>query len=119
MYVDFEWSTSEGWGGEDDDLSRRVVASGFVISRYPLEIGRYTMASHVKDEPNPKRYDLLKNTESRMSSDGISSLKYKVREISKLKLFTRIEVFYDQDELMRKFQWKRPSIHKVVIICFI
>ncbi len=38
-----------GWGGEDDDFRARIIDSGFKVSRYPLEIGRYLMASHKKD----------------------------------------------------------------------
>lgn len=44
-----------GWGGEDDDMSNRIKFHGFFISRYPANIGRYTMLSHKKDEPNPRR----------------------------------------------------------------
>jgi GT2 family glycosyltransferase len=44
-----------GWGGEDDDIRERVVKKGYSIARYPLEIGRYYMASHSKDKPNPER----------------------------------------------------------------
>jgi len=44
-----------GWGGEDDDLRARVLDVGLAVARYPLEIGRYYMATHTKDTPNPKR----------------------------------------------------------------
>ena len=89
---------------QDDDMSARVLAAGLMLSRYPEEIGRYMMADHEKDEPNPHRHELLKKVESRMSSEGLSNLKYKVREICKQKLFTRIEIFYDQNELTKSFQ---------------
>lgn len=46
-----------GWGGEDDDLFKRVRHEGLTISRYPPEVGRYTMFSHKKAEPNPTRLD--------------------------------------------------------------
>ena len=77
-------------------MSARVLAAGYMLSRYPLEIGRYTMTEHKKEVPNPNRWDLLKKVETRISSDGLSNLKYKVREISKQKLFTHIEAYYDQ-----------------------
>ncbi len=48
-----------GWGGEDDDLRARVLAVGLAVARYPLEIGRYYMATHTKDTPNSKRYIYL------------------------------------------------------------
>ena len=84
-------------------MSRRVLASGYKLSRYPLEIGRYTMATHTKDQANPLRFKLLMGTDNRMRRDGLNSLKYQVRELCKLKLFTRIEVYYDQEELMKNF----------------
>ncbi|XP_050738620.1 beta-1,4-N-acetylgalactosaminyltransferase bre-4-like isoform X5 [Eriocheir sinensis] len=42
-----------GWGAEDDDLFKRVRHKKLNISRYPGELGRYTMLSHKKAEPNP------------------------------------------------------------------
>jgi hypothetical protein len=40
----------------DDDFRARIVHKGFKITRYPLEIGRYYMAKHTKDqEDNTKR----------------------------------------------------------------
>ncbi len=44
-----------GWGAEDDDLRNRVIKNGLKVTRYPLEVGRYYMANHKKDKPNPKR----------------------------------------------------------------
>ena len=41
---------------KDDDLRNRVVVKlGLNPLRYPLEIGRYYMANHKKDTPNPDR----------------------------------------------------------------
>ena len=45
-----------GWGAEDDDMSNRLKAHGFYISRYPANIARYTMMSHLKVKPNPQRF---------------------------------------------------------------
>ena len=46
-----------GWGGEDDDFRARIIKNGFKITRYPLDIGRYLMATHSKDKNiNPDRY---------------------------------------------------------------
>lgn len=44
-----------GWGGEDDDMSNRLKHVGYYIARYPVNIARYTMLSHRKEKPNPKR----------------------------------------------------------------
>lgn len=45
-----------GWGGEDDDMSNRVRFHNYHISRYPVNIARYTMLTHQKEKANPKRY---------------------------------------------------------------
>lgn len=91
-----------GWGGEDDDLRRRVIKSGLKVSRYPLEIGRYFMAKHKKDKPNPQRFKLLSNANKRIVEDGISNLKYEVKSIEKNALFTKILVYYNQTAIFKK-----------------
>lgn len=96
-----------GWGGEDDDLRARVIKKGYTVSRYPLEIGRYTMAKHGKDthnKPNPDRYKLLKAAGKRIDNDGINSLKYKTELVEKNLLFTRIVVSYNQAEILEPFK---------------
>lgn len=66
-----------GWGGEDDDMSYRLVQFisyetkyveilsvvilsrlkhvGYHIARYPINIARYKMLTHRKEKANPKR----------------------------------------------------------------
>lgn len=41
-----------GWGGEDDDMFHRVVASGLSIDRTHREHGVYTALKHPKSQPN-------------------------------------------------------------------
>ncbi|RNA23369.1 beta-1-4-N-acetylgalactosaminyltransferase bre-4-like, partial [Brachionus plicatilis] len=98
-----------GWGGEDDDLRKRVVKKGYTVSRYPLEIGRYTMAKHGRDthnKPNPRRYALLKSSSLRMDYDGVRNLNYQVKQIVKNRLFTKIIVSYDQEKIINSTKIK-------------
>ncbi|CAF0715049.1 unnamed protein product [Brachionus calyciflorus] len=98
-----------GWGGEDDDLRARVIKKGYTVSRYPLDIGRYTMAKHGKDshnKPNPDRYKLLKSSGNRIDKDGVSSLKYETRQVIKNRLFTKILVAYNQAEILNSVKEK-------------
>lgn len=44
-----------GWGGEDDDMYNRLKFHNYHISRYPINIARYTMLDHVKEKGNPMR----------------------------------------------------------------
>ncbi|XP_051266749.1 beta-1,4-galactosyltransferase 1 [Dicentrarchus labrax] len=84
-----------GWGGEDDDIYKRIVFHGMSISRPDSVIGKYRMIKHVRDlhnEANPHNPDKLRKTHSTMDKDGINSLKYTVKEIVKDVLYTFISV---------------------------
>lgn len=73
-----------GWGGEDDDLASRVYGSGLNITRYAMNIARYRMIKHDRDhknEPNPKRFSLLKYWQLRHKTDGLNSLQYEVEKM--------------------------------------
>ncbi|OWF45120.1 beta-1,4-N-acetylgalactosaminyltransferase bre-4-like [Mizuhopecten yessoensis] len=84
-----------GWGGEDDDLGVRLKNAQLKIERYSMVISRYKMLKHVKDQgnaPNPNRIKLLKTAASRMKTDGVNNLKYKVLNTYRGKLFTNVTV---------------------------
>ncbi|XP_068229674.1 beta-1,4-N-acetylgalactosaminyltransferase bre-4-like [Palaemon carinicauda] len=81
-----------GWGGEDDDMGNRVKFHGFLITRYPLNIGRYTMLTHKKAVPGPDRFKNLYSGSKRFATDGINSAKYKVLDIKIKPLYTWIAV---------------------------
>merc|ERR1712110_1136261 len=44
-----------GWGGEDDDMSRRIHYRKLKIVRYKPEIARYTMIKHKQQPVNKER----------------------------------------------------------------
>lgn len=86
-------NTYWGWGGEDDDISKRVRLSGMMIYRPPPDIGRYTMISHVPDkgnEENEKRFELFENAEKTWKTDGMNNLKYHLLSKQYLPLYTNI-----------------------------
>ncbi|XP_044032635.1 beta-1,4-galactosyltransferase 1-like [Siniperca chuatsi] len=88
-------NTYWGWGGEDDDIYRRIIFRGMSISRPDLVMGKYKMIKHERDlhnEPNPKNPDKLAQTQWSMDKDGINSLNYTVKEIVKDILYTFISV---------------------------
>lgn len=88
-------NTYWGWGGEDDDIYKRIIFRGMSISRPDTVIGKYKMVKHKRDlhnEPNPKNPDKLGHTQSTMDKDGINSLKYTVKKIEKDVLYTFITV---------------------------
>lgn len=77
-----------GWGGEDDDLFRRVRYQKMNISRYPGDLGRYTMLSHKKAKPSPTRHRVLRKGKRRYKTDGLNSLKYQILKTERRHLFT-------------------------------
>ncbi|KAL4000915.1 T-complex protein 1 subunit eta [Sarotherodon galilaeus] len=88
-------NTYWGWGGEDDDICKRITLRGMQVSRPDLLTGRYRMIRHQRDEhndPNPKNPDKLFRTRWTMNADGINSLKYTVKNIEKDILYTFITV---------------------------
>ncbi|XP_066430322.1 beta-1,4-galactosyltransferase 1 [Eleutherodactylus coqui] len=90
-----------GWGGEDDDIYNRIVSRGMSISRPDGITGKCRMIRHdrdAKNDPNPKRFDLIAHTRQTMNSDGINSLTYSVRSVEKFPLYTRVNVDVCQDK---------------------
>ncbi|XP_037612659.1 beta-1,4-galactosyltransferase 1-like [Sebastes umbrosus] len=88
-------NTYWGWGGEDDDIFRRVYSRGMSISRPDSLMGKYRMIKHKRDlhnEPNPKNPDKLSHASQSMKTDGLNSLKYTVKEIVRDLLYTFITV---------------------------
>jgi beta-1,4-galactosyltransferase 1/beta-1,4-galactosyltransferase 2 len=54
-----------GWGGEDDDMSKRINHHRLKIIRYQADIGRYTMIKHKQEKANKLRQSLLSKTDKR------------------------------------------------------
>ncbi|XP_056120557.1 beta-1,4-galactosyltransferase 1 [Rhinichthys klamathensis goyatoka] len=84
-----------GWGGEDDDIFNRLTFQGMKISRPSGDIGKCRMIRHSRDkknEENPQRFKKIAHTKQTMNTDGIKSLKYKVINIEKDQLYTKISV---------------------------
>lgn len=80
------------WGGEDDDMSYRIYASGRTIKRMSPSISRYKMIKHKQSKINSDRYKMLSNSYTRYKKDGLSSLRYQQIQVVEQPLFTRIRV---------------------------
>ncbi|XP_063365890.1 beta-1,4-N-acetylgalactosaminyltransferase bre-4-like [Cydia amplana] len=79
-----------GWGAEDDDMFHRLRMMGYRITRYNMSVARYTMLSHSKALPNPKRMHLLPGMKNKSKKDGLSSLEYVVIKRNLHQLYTHI-----------------------------
>ncbi|XP_050426968.1 beta-1,4-N-acetylgalactosaminyltransferase bre-4-like [Adelges cooleyi] len=81
-----------GWGGEDDDLASRVKFHDLHITRYPSNIARYRMLNHVQQAINPHRFELLLSGQKWFKTDGLNSLKYQIKSVERLPLYTHVLV---------------------------
>ncbi|WAR07168.1 BRE4-like protein [Mya arenaria] len=79
-----------GWGAEDDDLHKRLLASKISVDRPPITIGRYKMIKHDRKDVSQVRLQLLKTAKTRYLKDGLNTLEYKLVETRLEKLYTRI-----------------------------
>ncbi|XP_060078599.1 beta-1,4-N-acetylgalactosaminyltransferase bre-4-like [Ylistrum balloti] len=80
-----------GWGGEDDDMYKRLKNTHLNITRYKPDIARYRMLSHKKDlSTNKDRFYLLRHTNDTWRTDGLNSLTYKLIKTDRHRLFTYI-----------------------------
>ncbi|XP_056007183.1 beta-1,4-N-acetylgalactosaminyltransferase bre-4-like isoform X1 [Ostrea edulis] len=87
------WSNAfVNWGGEDDDMSYRIIANGLSIYRYRESLARYTMLKHRRTPVNTARFSLLEDSESRFPMDGLSSLVYIPPKVEVHQLFTKLTV---------------------------
>jgi len=81
-----------GWGGEDDDMSKRIHYHKMRIGRYKPEIARYTMIKHKQEKVNKERARVLRSSHTRYKTDGLNSLQYKVVGKELQPLYTLISV---------------------------
>ena len=82
-----------GWGGEDDDLYRRITKHGLKVQRQHAAIERFTQIKHRREQHNPNNIYKDKMSTSKafpsfMRSNGLNSIKYKVYSIEHRPLFT-------------------------------
>ncbi|XP_069505336.1 beta-1,4-galactosyltransferase 1-like isoform X2 [Ambystoma mexicanum] len=84
-----------GWGGEDDELYARVIATGMKVERPDAVIARSKMILHRRDpgnETNRKNVHLITFAKSKMHEDGVNSCRYTVVNVTRHQLYTKISV---------------------------
>lgn len=69
-----------GWGGEDDDLTERIVFFKMKILRMENVFQRYTMLKHEQEKPNPIGSRLIHMNKKTYCYKGLNSLRYKMIE---------------------------------------
>ena len=86
-----------GWGGEDDDLSRRTFngQTGFKMARPDKRVTKYKMIQHeheTNNAVNEDRFELLQNFQKHWNTDGLNSLDYQVLSLSREAFYTNVTV---------------------------
>lgn len=82
-----------GWGGEDDDMFKRVIAQQLRIVRFPRTASSYQMIKHERDKRNPPfQFAYLANRwrPIRYKQEGLNTVKYQVDKIEDRPLYTWI-----------------------------
>lgn len=90
-YSNMYWA----WGGEDDDMGKRILSLNYTIERPQPETGRYSMLKHVKRKRTAPKliYKLLEIAEKRVVYDGLNETgKWTVRKITKRPLYYHLYV---------------------------
>ncbi|EYC22928.1 hypothetical protein Y032_0016g3021 [Ancylostoma ceylanicum] len=85
-----------------------IISAGYKVERYNTSIARYKMIKHGKDSSNPVnpcRYKLLAKTKRDWKTDGLSSLRYKLLNVTLKPLYTHILVDLLEAE-------EKPSVNK-------
>nr|KAG5704979.1 hypothetical protein BaRGS_022821 [Batillaria attramentaria] len=98
-----------GWGGEDDDMFKRIRHRDWKVLRYTSDVARYKTLGHAKEKPNPGRIKLLHQSPRRFLTDGLNSLVYTRLEFEERPLYTWVLVEMDKDTVQSAAGLKRSN----------
>ncbi|CAF3572500.1 unnamed protein product [Adineta steineri] len=79
-----------GWGGEDDDMYKRIINKQLTLDRPPASLARYKMLKHVHQKLNPSRMKVLRTAHNRIDSDGVNNVVYTLLNTSSYHLYTHM-----------------------------
>ncbi|GFR87206.1 beta-1,4-galactosyltransferase 1 [Elysia marginata] len=81
-----------GWGGEDDDMYRRIRHQRLRVHRPPSNVARYKMVKHDKRKYADTRRELMRTAARRSKTDGLNNIQYDLLFTHTQKLFTHFLV---------------------------
>jgi len=83
-----------GWGGEDDELAKRLISQYYIIERLDPKVDRYTMLSHAKEKSVNRRevIRLISNSHTRSQMDGFKQEVWTVISVEKRPLYYHLLV---------------------------
>ncbi|CAD5215419.1 unnamed protein product [Bursaphelenchus xylophilus] len=90
-YSNLYWA----WGGEDDDMGKRILSQNYTIERPNQEYARFSMLKHVKRKRTAPKliYKLLDDADSRWHNDGVNETDHwKIKSLIKRPLYYHLFV---------------------------
>ncbi|KHN75608.1 Beta-1,4-N-acetylgalactosaminyltransferase bre-4 [Toxocara canis] len=89
-YSNMYWA----WGGEDDDMGKRILSQNMTIERPDPTTGRFSMLKHVKRKRTAPKliYKLLDSADTRWQTDGLNVTSWKIVKFSVRPLYYHIYV---------------------------
>ena len=89
-YSNMYWA----WGGEDDDMGKRLLHANLTIDRPDRATMSYTMLKHRKRQRTAPKliYQLLGEAEKRYERDGLAQQQWRILKISRKPLYYHVFV---------------------------
>ncbi|XP_063614069.1 beta-1,4-galactosyltransferase 4-like [Penaeus indicus] len=81
-----------GWGGEDDNMWRRIKAEKMKVWRVSDHLATYATLKHEQATLNPRRMNILQSSERDYKVDGLNSLQFTLLNSTHRKLYTKFQV---------------------------
>ncbi|XP_047481843.1 beta-1,4-N-acetylgalactosaminyltransferase bre-4-like isoform X2 [Penaeus chinensis] len=81
-----------GWGGEDDNMWRRIKAEKMQVWRVSDHLATYATLKHKQATLNPRRMNILRTSERDYKLDGLNSLQFTLLNSTHRKLYTKFLV---------------------------
>ncbi|XP_042859006.1 beta-1,4-galactosyltransferase 4-like [Penaeus japonicus] len=81
-----------GWGAEDDDMHRRILAAGMSVIRMDPEVATYTTLRHPQATRNPDKRAILRQAQKNYKFDGLNTLNYSLVLTARRPLYTLLLV---------------------------
>ncbi|CAL8102810.1 unnamed protein product [Orchesella dallaii] len=96
-----------GWGAEDDDMYKRLIANQLPLNRPRPDLAKYKMLQHGRRVPNQFINPLIRTARLRFPQDGLTTCHFRVVSQGRQALFTHFLVDVGQPS----YSVLEPHIH--------